>query len=271
MVTQILFLGTAGDALTLGMRGKTAGGIIIQTETVQLHLNPGPGALVTATNYGIDVKKTNIILVTDNTILHSHDTAALIEVMTLSGLDTCGLLVAAKSALMTENREELACISSAVQSAVEKTIVLTENAKIEYNTLQIHGIKIKNKDPNAMGAKIITPSFSLGYTGITKYFQKVAEAFKDVEILILEVPKMLEEKREEGLCVADAEKLIAEIKPQLAVLTGFGKAIHREDTLEMTRALYRKTGVQCIAAKEGFSFDPTNYAVKLRQKRLQTF
>lgn len=269
MQSQILFLGTAGDSFTLGMRGKTAGGIIIQTETVQLHLNPGPGALLAATSTGIDVKKTNLILVTDATMLHSYDTAVLIEVMTLSGLDTKGVLLAAKNVITETNQPAL--LNQTTQHALEKTIIFQENAKIEYGTFQIHAVKIKNKDQYAMGAKIITPSFSLGYSGITKYFSKIIETFKDVEILIVEVPHLNEQKKEDGLCIAQAEQIITEIKPQLAVLTGFGKTIHKEDTLEITRGLYRRTGVQCIAAKEGFSFDPTNYAVKLRQKRLQTF
>jgi ribonuclease BN (tRNA processing enzyme) len=271
MPSQIIFLGTAGDSFVLSKQEMFAGGIIIQAENTQIHLNPGPGALVAAALARIDIRKTSAVIVTDNTLLHSHDTNVIIDIMTSGCFDAKGLLLGAKTALTQEKQEILPRIAKEYQNAVEKTIVLQEEIRINYNDVQIEAVKIKNTDKSAVGIKIITPLFSLGYTGNTKYTTKLHEAFADVEVLIVELPLRHEEKKEEGLCVEEAEKLIREVKPQLVVLTGFGISILKEDILELTREINRKTNVQIVAAKQGFSFDPTNYAVKLRQKRLQTF
>lgn len=257
MQSQILFLGTAGDSFVLSKQQRLAGGIIIQAENTKIHLNPGPGALIASQNN--DIRNTTAVVVTDNSFMHMHDANAILDIMTLGGFDTKGILLVSKSAAET--------ISQQYKNAVEKTIILQEGARIECNNVQIEAVTIKNKDPDAVGLKIITPTFSLGYTGKTKYFAKLKEILKDVEILIIELTSVNESK--EGLCVAEAQQVIADIKPQLAVLTNFGIEVLKEDILQLTRTLYKQTGIQIIATKDGFTFDPTSYAVKLRQQRLQ--
>src|SRR3989338_1336873 len=271
MQAQIIFLGTAGDSFVLSKQDRVAGGFIVQTENAQLHINPGPGAFLAAALAKIQIQKTTAVIVTDNTFIHTHDVAALIEAMTLRAFDAKGLLLGPKSALEEGDPKNPPRVQKKYQEAVEKTILLQEETRVECNGVQIQTVKIKNSDPTAVGLKIITKDFSLGYTGKTKYTAKLKDAFNDVEIMILELSLLTEEKKEDGLCLEEVKKLIEEIKPQLAVLTGFGISIMKEDILELTRALYKQTGVQVIAAKEGFSFDPTNYAVKLRQKRLNGF
>ncbi len=282
MEAQILFLGTAGDSFVLNKQERTAGGFVIQTPQSQILVNPGPGAFVNAARTNINIANTTAIIVTDNTLLHAHDTNAIIDVLTLGCFDQKGILLAAKSALQQpeerqqreeskENKEPFPLIAAKYQNAVEKTIILQENTKVACNDVQIETVKIKNKDPDAVGIKIITSSFSLGYSNKTKYLAKLKDAFQDVEILILELPLKSANPKEEGLCIEEVEKLIEEVKPQLTVLTGFGLSIIKEDILEITRSINRKTNCQIIAAKDGFSFDPTSYAVQLRQKRLNGF
>lgn len=271
MHAQIIFLGTAGDAFVLSKQDRIGGGFVVQTESAQLHINPGPGAFLAAALAKIQVQKTTAVIVTDNTFIHTHDVPALIEAMTLGTFDAKGLLLAPKSALESDDLKNPPRVQKKYQEAVEKTIMLQEETRVECNEIQIQTIKIKNSDPAAIGLKLITKDFSLGYTGKTKYTAKLKDAFNDVEVMIFELSMLTEEKKEDGLCLEDVKKLIEEIRPQLAVLTGFGISLMKEDILEITRFLYKQTGVQIIAAKEGFSFDPTNYAVKLRQKRLHGF
>ncbi len=267
MSSQIIFLGTAGDSFVLGSQNRMAGGIFIQHNETQLYLNPGPGAVFQAKQHGLNLQKTTALIATDNSFLHVHDANAIIDIMTLGGFDTAGILIAAKSALQgTEHAP--AIISPVYQQYVQRTIAMQAGDKIECQTIQIHALPIKNSDPYAMGIKLVTTAFSLGYTAKTKYTAKLREEFQDVEILILELPLLYGSKKEEGLCVEDAELLIRELKPQVAILTALGMEVVKQDLLELTRTLSKKTRIQIIAAHDGFSFDPTSYAIQLRQKRL---
>lgn len=267
MVSQIIFLGTAGDSFVLSRKDRTAAGICIQHEESTLFLNPGPGAVFQAKQRGIDIQKTTALIVTDNTLLHGHDTNAIIDMMTLGGFDTAGILIAAKSALQgTESAP--AIISPIYQQWVQRTMLIHPGDRIECNNIQIVAFSIKNIDPSAFGIKLITPAFSVGYTAKTRWIAKLREQLKDVEILILEIPHHYPSKNEEGFSVEEAEQLISEVKPQIAILTGLGMEVIKQDLLELTRTICKKTKVQTIAAHDGFSLDPLSYAVQLRQKRL---
>lgn len=267
MVSQIIFLGTAGDSFVMSMKDRSAGGIFIQHEESILFLNPGPGAVFQAKQLGIDIKKTIALIVTDNTLLHAHDTNAMIDIMTLTGFDPAGILIAAKSALQgTESAPGI--ISPIYQQWVQRTILFHPGDQIEYNNIHIAAFPIKNIDPTAFGIKLITPAFSVGYTAKTRWTAKLREQLNDVEILILEIPHHYPSKKEEGFSVEEAEQLISEVKPQIAILTGVGMEVIKQDLLELTRTICKKTKVQTIAAHDGFSLDPLSYAVQLRQKRL---
>ena len=57
MENKITFLGTGGDAFVIGKQIRASGGIILQAEGLQFHIDPGPGALVKAAENGIQGKR----------------------------------------------------------------------------------------------------------------------------------------------------------------------------------------------------------------------
>ena len=67
-MANIIFLGTAGSSAVVSKQLRASGGIILQVEDLQFHLDPGPGALTKAKEYGIDLQ---------------HNTAILISIITL--------------------------------------------------------------------------------------------------------------------------------------------------------------------------------------------
>ena len=54
-MARIIFLGTAGSTAVVSKQLRASGGIIIQVEDLQFHLDPGPGALVKAKEYGVNL------------------------------------------------------------------------------------------------------------------------------------------------------------------------------------------------------------------------
>ena len=57
------------------------------------------------------------------------------------------------------------------------------------------------------------------------------------------------------LAVPDAERLIKELKPKVAILTHFGMNVWRAKPWEIAQRLTEKTGVKVIAARDGMKFD----------------
>lgn len=264
--SRILFLGTAGDSLVMGKQLRACGGIYVETEDLQILINPGPGALVRARQYNVNPREIDAILVSENTLLTANDTNTIIDAMTNGGLDTKGVLICAPNVLEGTNNYHPA-ISPFHKKCVEKIIALKEGDKVAINSVEIKPMKCKGKSDDNVGFFIETPSFTLGFVGNTGYQKQIAEQYKKCDILILNVPH-LTKKTNHDLFIEDAIKFIEDAKPQLAVLTHVGIKMLESDLLTQVRNIQRETNVQTVAAKEGMMIDPKSYSATQRQKKL---
>jgi phosphoribosyl 1,2-cyclic phosphodiesterase len=82
----------------------------------------------------------------------------------------------------------------------------------------------------------------------TGYFAELEEAFR-ADVLILNI--VYRHPRDEThLAVPDAQRLIAAIRPRLAVITHFGLTMLRARPGEVAEELSRATGVRVVAARD---------------------
>ena len=263
---KIVFLGTGGDAFVVGKQILASGGIIIQSGETQLHLDPGPGSLVKAKEYNVDIRLNTAILVSHAHINHCNDVNALIEAMTFSGLDVHGVLVCNSTVFYGYNTTK-PYITDHHRKWVERCLVLDPHQKIGINDLDIYATPTKHSDVKGIGFRINAHDFSIGYTSDTELFPELSQAFKDVDVLILNVPFPGELKTNQNLCVVDAVKLLKEVKPQLAVITHFGIKMLESDILNQVREIQKASKVETIAAKDGMAINPLTYSVNMRRKK----
>lgn len=270
MGDRIVFLGTGGDAIVVGKQYRASGGIVIQAEGSQFHLDPGPGALVMAKMYGINPRETTALLVSHNHITHANDANAVISAMTHNGLDKRGVLITNRSAL---NGTEVnsPSISHFYRDCVEKYLIVDTGTKIGVLNTDIYATPTKHSDTSGVGFRLIFPRFIVGYTGDTEYTKELAPAFANTDILILNVvnPSGMHDKN--NLNSDDAIKLISEVRPRLAILTQFGVKMLQADPLYEAREVQKKTQVHTIAAKDGLTINPVSFASSMRQKSLNSF
>jgi len=269
MQPKLVFLGTGGDAIVVGKQLRSAGGIILQVEDNQFHIDPGPGAIARARDYGINLRNNVAVLVSHNHMNHCNDINAIISAMTLGGLDKKGVLVTNSSAL-NGSEDMQTYLTKYHLGMIERNIVLEPDQRVGINEIEIRATKAHHTDPTAIGFKFMTPRFILGYTGDTGYNQSLVEDFKDAEIMIMNVTHA-EEVDKEHLNLEDVKRLLKKIKPKLAIITHFGIKMEEIDILNEARTIQRQTKVQTIAAKDGMAINPVSYSVTLRQKTLNLF
>lgn len=190
--------------------------------------------------------------------------------MTLGGIDKFGVLLSNRSTLVG-SEDIRPYITEQHKSFVERAILLEPGKKVGINDIEITGTKTKSKDEGAIGVKMLTSQFHLGYTGDTGYNSEIAEQYRGVDLLIVNMPNCTDQKDQNQLNTDDVIKLIKHAKPKLAILTHFGIKILKEDVLEETRKVQRQTKIQTIAAKDGMVINPISYAVNLRQKTLNFY
>ncbi|MEM2816789.1 MAG: MBL fold metallo-hydrolase, partial [Candidatus Bathyarchaeia archaeon] len=96
---ELILLGTGGGRFTTITQRRRTAGIRILGDGLNLHLDPGPGALVYSVSEGLDPQKLDAILVSHSHPDHYTDAEVLIEAMTRGMTKKRGMLVASKSVL----------------------------------------------------------------------------------------------------------------------------------------------------------------------------
>jgi len=270
ITSNIVFLGTGGDSYVVGKQMRASGGIVLQIDDDQFHIDPGPGALVMAKETNINLRANTALFVTHNHINHCNDINAVIDAMTYGGFDKKGVLVANRTAI-NGSVHLTPFLHKYYRDCLERFIVLEEGKRVGINEIEVKAIKAKHSDPNAIGFKFITKNYTLTYTGDTIYSVETIPQYENSSILILNVPYLRKEEGKDNLCKEDAIKIIKKVNPRLAIITHFGINFLKADPLYEIREIQKATNCQVIAAKDGMVVNPISYAVEQSQKTLYKY
>jgi ribonuclease BN (tRNA processing enzyme) len=252
MGSRVIFLGTAGSTAVVSKHARSAGGIVIQVDELQFHLDPGPGAMVKAKEHGVNVQHTTAILVSHNHINHCNDLNAIVEAMTYGGLEQRGIILGSKSVLQATN-QSYPFLTAYHQAQVERIIPLEKNHKVGVEMVEIHALPVEHTDTSAVGFKLYCPKFIVSYTGDTRYSEELVASLQGTDFLILNVPYPGNKSAGMNLDTVSATKIINQVRPKIAVLTHFGLEMLKADPILEAREVQRITGVQTIAAQEGLA------------------
>lgn len=260
-------MGTGGDSAVVGKQLRASGGIILQIEGNQFHLDPGPGALVRLNQAGINPRENTAIFVSHPHLNHCNDVNAVISAMSYNGIDKHGLLVASESVINFEENN-VPCVTNFHKKCVERYLVLKE--KIGINEIDIFPTETRHSI-QGIGFKFQSSKYTISYTSDTEYFPGLADQHEKVDVLIINCknPFGLEEK---GHMNADnVIELIKKAKPKLAIITHFGIKMMNEDPIVVAREINNQVKAQVIAAKDGLVVNPKTFASRVRQQKLKNF
>jgi phosphoribosyl 1,2-cyclic phosphodiesterase len=250
---QIVFVGTGGGRMTTAFQARATGGLWVCLDGVWVCVDPGPGALAHARGraLGLDPGLLSAVVLTHKHLDHSGDINAMIEAMTEGGTKKRGLVLAPRDAY-----EDDPVILRYVRSYPSATDVLTpggrrslggEDGPVLETPLQL-------KHPvETYGLRFVGRRHSVGLIACTGYFPDLETALR-ADVLILNV--VYREPRDEiHLAVPDARRLIAAMRPRLAVITHFGLTMLRARPWELAETLSQETGVRVLAARDRWRLD----------------
>jgi len=258
MEASILFLGTAGNMTAMSKR--KSGGFILRSGETQLHIDPGPGALLHAIHQNVNVREHTAVLITHHHTNHMGDAGNIISAMTHNGLDKRGILYAPAAVI--------SALSTFHTDCLEKVIIAEQGKKAAIADIEIHTLPAFH--PDTMGLKLITQDFTLCYSSDTEYNKELLTAYRGADILVLNC-KHPSGTKEKSLSSDDIVKILLKIRPKLAIITHFGMKMIEAKPLYEAREIQNKTGVTVIAAEDGMKLDPLSYSAESKQKRLSTF
>lgn len=245
---EIIFLGTGGGRINLINQTRATGGFII-SGTQNIHVDPGPGALVHMRRMGLNPLKTNIILVTHSHIDHISDAGVLIEGMSNYGLRKAGILIGADDSL--EGKTDGQRISEFHLSKAETIVNAKPGESFQFEGGKFTFTKAVHDTFPAFGFVLEMEGKRIGYTGDTEYFEGMDMLFEGCSLLILNVMKPYKDQYHGHLTAEDASKLIGRVQPKLAIITHIGMKMQSYPPEKKAKEIEEETGIKTIAATDG--------------------
>jgi len=251
---KIVFLGTGGGRfVTITQRRRTAG-IRVMSDILNLHLDPGPGALVHSINEGLNPQKLNAVIVSHSHPDHYTDAEVMIEAMTRGMTRKHGVLAAARSVLEGNSVVE-ASISKYHQQMVEQKIEALPQVKFRIADISVSATEARHSDPDAVGFRFATEFGDFAYTTDTEYFEDIAKYYQGLRLLILCDMRPSGKPWKGHMTTDDAIKIIEETHPQQAVLTHLGMSMIFQGPAKEAKLIEERTSTPTVAAVDGMSVE----------------
>lgn len=249
------FLGTGGGRHTMCTQRRKTAGIRIIYGSTQVHLDPGPGALVHSIYSGLTPMRLDGVVVSHCHPDHYTDAEVLVEAMTSGTTRRHGVLAASKSVLQGGDGVDPS-VSRYHQELPEHVEILIPGSEFKIGDIHFSAFKAIHGDFDAVSLRFgIDGVGEVGYTSDTELYDGYAEHFKSVDLLIICTMWPRNNPLLGHLCTDDALNLIQEVKPSCAVTTHYGVKILNADPAKEAAWLEQETGISVIAAADGMKLE----------------
>jgi phosphoribosyl 1,2-cyclic phosphodiesterase len=243
---KLTFMGTAGARFMVAKQLAASGGLYIEEGNTRISLDPGPGAIVQYAKRKVDLTKLDAIVISHRHLDHSNDVNVMIEAMTDGGFRHRGRVYCPGDAL-TDDPVVLKYTRNFPQEIVplepetEYTV-----GDVTFTTTPRHVHQVET-----FGFRF---GSRLGWVTDTAYYDGIAEQHK-ADVMVIHLVLMECRPGLPHLCLEDAERIIREARPRLAILTHFGMTVWRAHPWELAADLTQRIGTEVKAARDGMSIE----------------
>ena len=248
-MTRITFLGTCGGRFATIYQTRGTGGIYIE-DTLNISLDPGPGAILRMKENEIDPTKIDLLLLSHCHPDHYTDADIMVEAITMGGTRKRGSVFGSESVIYGIEGFD-SKVSKYHLSILENVYVAKSNETREFGNLTITATPTIHTDPSGVGFKIHTQNGVITYSGDTSLSDEIIKSYEGSRILILAMTVPMGVKLHHHLSPEEAVVILKKIKPELVLLTHFGIRAIEEGIDNIARWISENSGVKTVAAEDG--------------------
>jgi phosphoribosyl 1,2-cyclic phosphodiesterase len=252
---------------TITQKRMTGGFRIEDIDGKNIHVDPGPGALVRTYQFGLKPMKVNILMVSHSHTDHYTDAEIIIEAMTKGMTRNRGTVVGSLSVI--EGYERWGPCISKYHLSKPDVVVMEAGDSNKVDNLNLTATKTLHGDPKSVGFKIEYDNFIVSYTSDTEYFPELHKHHEGADVLIASVIRSGSERVRGHMSGNDFEALVKEVSPKLAIMTHLGMKFIMESPESEAQRITKSTGVKTIAARDGMRIDLED--LKTKQPTLDQF
>lgn len=255
MTSSILFLGSGGARFVVARQLRASGGMWMRFGQTQLHVDPGPGALVRALSHvpPCNPRELDAILLSHKHLDHSGDVNAMIEAMTAGGHRRRGAVLAPKDALEGEP-----VVLPYAQRFVERVVALAP----ESGPYRVGGVEVRTSIAHVHASQTYGLHFSaqglrVSYLPCGRYFDGLAEDYarREPDVLVINVLRYRDRMDVDHLTWDDGQRIIERVRPAVAIVQHFGTKMLERDPPALAQELEDRLGLRVIAADDGLSVE----------------
>lgn len=225
-----------------------------------IHIDPGPGALVRTYQFGLNPLKLNGVLVSHCHTDHYTDAEVLIEAMTRGMIRRKGFIIGSESVI--NGCDDCGPNISHYHQSKSQVVVLKPGKSEKIDGIKITATETRHGDPLGIGFKIQHGDFTISYTSDTGYFEELHKEFLGSDVLIGSVIRPINDGLRGHMCTNDFGKLLNEVSPKLGIMTHLGMKIIMKNPESEAAYLTKETGIKTIAAHDGLKINLDDYQTK---------
>jgi phosphoribosyl 1,2-cyclic phosphodiesterase len=243
---KLTFMGTAGARFMVAKQLAASGGLYLEDGNTRISLDPGPGAVVQYAKRKVDLTKLDAIVLSHRHLDHSGDVNVMVEGMTEGGFSRRGRLFCPGDALDSDP-----VVLNYLRRFPEEIVRLEPETSYSVNGLTFTTSPRHVHQSETYGFRF---GDRLGWVTDSQYYDGIAEQHK-ADVMVIHVVLMQCRAELPHLCLDDAERIIRDAKPRLAILTHYGMTVWRAHPWELAAGLTQKLGIEVKAARDGMAVD----------------
>jgi len=254
-VISVRFLGTGGARFTVARQIRASGGMWMRFGATQIHVDPGPGALVRALSVipPCNPVELDAIVLSHKHLDHANDVNIMVEAMSQGGYRPRGALFAPRDAFEGE-----AVIFPYVRKFVKREEFLVERS----GPYAINDVELRTSIKHIHSVETFGMHFryagrTVSYLPCGRFFAGLIEDYKahDPDVLIVNVLRYSDSMDVDHLLFEEARRIVTEIRPRVAVFTHFGTRLLERDPDRLAAELEDELGIRVHAARDGWMLD----------------
>ncbi|MFB6242141.1 MAG: MBL fold metallo-hydrolase [Candidatus Nanosalina sp.] len=249
---ELRFLGTGGGRFVTGMQKRKTGGIVLKTEETQIHIDPGPGALVESHDQLDEPGETDALIVSHAHLDHANDAEAIIEMM-VEAYDQSGTVFANETVLKGYSDLEKK-ISNYHQNICGEVKKLGEGSEQEFQDLEIRSQQMFHSDPKTAGFTVSTGEKTIGFWTDTEFSEELVEFYEGCDTLVVYCSRPKNAATQSHTALSDVPKITEKISPKTVIVTHFGFKFLDSNLEKQERWLDEEIDAKVVFAEEGMKF-----------------
>jgi phosphoribosyl 1,2-cyclic phosphodiesterase len=229
----------------------------IRFGATQIHVDPGPGALVRAMSVvpPCDPAELDALVLSHKHLDHAGDINVMIEAMTQGGWRRRGTLLAPRDAFEGE-----AVIFPYAARFVETRHVVEERS----GPYHINDVEIRSSIRHVHGVETYGYHFTYGgatisYLPCGRFFDGLAQDYAThrPDVLVVNVLRYRDTMKVDHLTFDEAKYIFGVVRPKVGVMTHFSTKMLEQQPERLATELEDELGIRIFAARDGWLLDAT--------------